>query len=250
MTDEASLKWQRAAGFSGVAFVVLYAIFWGYFGHNIPPASPALSPAALAAFYAGHREAILFGETMAAFVGILYGTWSAQMALVMWRIEGANPVLTISAFIGGVLTTWVVIFCPALWAAAAYRADIDPNTLRTLNDCAFILFNITYVGTTAQAVLVGIVGLLDKGERKVFPAWVSWWAILAGVSFLPITALPFHTSGPVAWNGIVTFWVGFATYFVWMLTMGWCMGAEASYRLKMLKPRARGFAAGDKQAVA
>ena len=246
MSDKASLKWQWAAGFSGVAFAILYGIFWGYFGHNIPPASPQLSPADLAAFYIQYHSSILFGESMAAFVGVLYGTWSAQMALVMWRIEGANPILTISALIGGILTTWVVVFCPALWAAAAFRTDIDPNTLRTLNDCTFIMFNITYMGTTVQAILVGIVGLLDKGERKVFPAWVSWWAILTGLSFIPITALPFYTSGPVAWNGLITFWIGFTTFFVWMITMGWYMAGEASYRLKLREPGAGRYAGGVK----
>jgi len=231
MSNTASLKWQASAGYSGIAFVVLYGIFWGYFGHNIPPVSAALSPSDLLAFYIQNHFSILFGQSIAAFVGILYAPWSAQMALTVWRIEGNSPVLALCVLIGGILTTWVVVFCPAMWVAAAYRTDIDPNILRTLNDFAFITFNLTYVGTTMQAVLVGIVGLLDKSEHRVFPRWACYWAIFTGVSFLPITALPFFTSGPVAWNGFVTFWVGFTTYFIWAASMGWYMAAEARRRL-------------------
>jgi len=233
MSNAASLKWQVAAGYCGIAFVILYGIFWGYFGHNIPPASAALSPAQLFAFYTQNHSSILFGQSVAAFVGILYAPWTAQMALTVWRIEGNSPVIALSVFIGGVLTTWVLISCPAMWAAAAYRTDIDPLTLRTLNDFAFITFNVTYVGTTLQAVLCGIVGLLDKSEHKVFPRWASYWSILTGVSFLPITALPFFTTGPVAWDGLITFWVGFTTFFVWSASLGWYMAAEARRRLAL-----------------
>jgi hypothetical protein len=233
MSNKASLRWQWWAASCGILFAVLYGVFWGIFGHNIPPAAPDLSPADLAAFYIQNHTSILFGETMAAFVGVLYAPWTAQMTITLWRIEGASPVLAICVLIGGALTTWVVMFCPALWAAGAYRMNIDPNILRTLNDVAFIVFNITYMNTTLQAVLMGVAGLIDKSEYKVFPAWVCWWGILTGVSFLPITALPFYTSGPVAWNGLITFWIGFTTFFVWLITAGWYMAVEATRRSRL-----------------
>ena len=64
----------------------------------------------------------------------LWIPWTAQLTVVMWRIEGSSPVLTIIQLIGGILTAWVVMFCPAIWATAAFRSDIDPNLVRTLND--------------------------------------------------------------------------------------------------------------------
>ena len=86
--------------------------------------------------------------------------------------------LTIIQLIGGILTAWVVMFCPAIWAAAAFRSDIDPNLVRTLNDLGFFLFNITYAVTSVQAIAAGLVGpLADKSARPVFPRWVSGWAI-------------------------------------------------------------------------
>jgi hypothetical protein len=57
--------------------------------HNLPPASPNLSAQALATHFALHHNAILFGNSMAALVGALWISWTAQLTLVMGRIEGS-----------------------------------------------------------------------------------------------------------------------------------------------------------------
>jgi hypothetical protein len=162
----------------------------------------------------------------------LWIPWTAQLTIVMWRIEGSSPVLTIVQVIGGALTAWVLMFCPAIWAVAAFRPDIDPSTIRMLNDLGFILFNITYAVTSVQAIAAGIVGLADESATPVFPRWVSYWAIFAGLSFIPISAMPFFKTGPLAWNGAITFWSLFGTYFIWTASMGVCMAKDASRRLR------------------
>jgi hypothetical protein len=232
MSDKVKLQWQWISAACGIGFVVLFSIFWGYYGHNIPPgAAPSLSATDLAAFYTQNHGSILFGECMAALVAILWVPWTAQLTVTLWRIEGKSPVLTIIQLIGGVLTAWVLVFCPAIWATAAFRTDIDPQILRSLNDLGFILFNLTYMGTTLQAVASGIVGLADKSAQPAFPRVVSYWAIFTGVSFLPITFMPFFKSGPLAWDGAVTFWALFGTYFVWCVTMSWYMAVDARRRM-------------------
>src|SRR5260370_10245690 len=95
MTTRQNLKYQLLAAQCGFAFEILYTIFWAYFGHNLPPASPNLSAQDLASIFAQHHNAILFGNCMAALVGILWIPWTAQLTVVMWRIEGSSPVLTI-----------------------------------------------------------------------------------------------------------------------------------------------------------
>lgn len=208
---------------SGFAFEVLFTIFWAGFGHNLPPASPSLSAPQLATHFLMHHNSILFGNSMAALVAVLWIPWTAQLAVVMWRIEGSNPVLTIIQLIGGALTAWVLMFCPAIWAVAAFRPDADPNIVRALNDLGFILFNVTYAVTSVQAMAAGLVGLADKSARPLFPRWVCYWAIFTGISFVPLTVMPFFKRGPLAWNGVICFWTLFGIYFLWTASMGVCM---------------------------
>jgi hypothetical protein len=232
MTAKQSLKYQLRAAQCGFAFEALYTIFWGYFGHNLPPASPNLSAPDLAAIFTQHHNAILFGNSVAALISVLWIPWTAQLSVVMWRIEGASPVLSIIQLIGGALTAWVLMFCPAIWATAAFRTDIDPNTVRTLNDLGFILFNITYAVTSVQAIAAGMAGLADQSATPVFPRWVSWWAIFTGLSFIALTAMPFFKTGPLAWNGALSFWALFGTYFIWTASTSVCMAKDASRRLR------------------
>jgi hypothetical protein len=232
MTTKESLKYQLRAAQCGFAFEILFTIFWGLFGHNLPPASPNLSAHDLAAFFAQHHNAILLGNSVAAVVGVLWIPWTAQLSIVMWRIEGSSPVLSIIQLIGGALTAWVLMFCPAIWATAAFRPDIDPNTVRMLNDLGFILFNITYAVTSVQAIAAGLAGLGDKSARPVFPRWVSYWAIFTGFSFITISLMPFFKTGPFAWNGAINFWALFGTYFTWTISMGICMAKDAGRRLR------------------
>lgn len=236
MSGTTSLKYQMAAAQCGFAFEILFTIFWAIMAHNLPPVSPNLSAPDLAAFYAQHHYAILLGNSMAALVAVLWIPWTAQLTVVMWRIEGSSPVLTIIQLIGGALTAWVLIFCPAIWAVAAFRPETDPALVRALNDLGFILFNITYAVTSVQAIAAGLAGLADNNARPVFPRWVCYWAIFAGLSFVALSAMPFHKTGPLAWNGLISFWGLFGTYFIWTASMGAYMVKDAARRLREETP--------------
>jgi hypothetical protein len=71
---------------------------------------------------------------MAALVAVLWIPWTAQLAVVMWRIEGSSPVLTIIQLIGGTLTAWVVMFCPCdlggRGVPPGYRSEPGPPAQR------------------------------------------------------------------------------------------------------------------------
>ncbi|HVN91055.1 MAG TPA: hypothetical protein VMT61_14675 [Candidatus Binataceae bacterium] len=234
MTDRQKLEWQLRAAKCGFLFEAMFTIFWGFFAHNLPPVSPALSASDLADYYMAHRGSIMFGNLMAAGVSFLWIPWTAQLTVVMRKIEGSSPVLTIIQLSGGILTAWVLMFCPAIWAAAAFRTDAQPDTVRALSDVSFILFNTTYAVTSVQAIAAGIVGLADKSEHPVFSTRVSKWAIFTGFSFIPLTFMPFFTHGPFAWNGVICFWGLFGTYFGWTFSMGLSMIRDARRRLEEL----------------
>jgi len=108
------------------------------------------------------------------------------------------------------------------------RSESDTRTERR----GFLLFNITYAVTSVQAIAAGLVGLADKSDRPVFPRWVCKWAIFTGISFIPLTAMPFFKTGPLSWNGAICFWAVFGTYFFWTASMGVCMVKDASRRLR------------------
>jgi len=95
------------------------------------------------------------------------------------------------------------------------------------------LFNITYAVTSVQAMAAGLVGLADKSDNPAFPRWVCKWAIFTGISFIPLTSMPFFKTGPLSWDGAICFWAVFGTYFFWTASMGVCMVRDAIRRLHL-----------------
>ena len=91
-----------------------------------------------------------------------------------------------------------------------------------------------------QAIAAGLAGLAEESARPVFPRWVCFWAIFTGLSFIPITAMPFFKTGPLAWDGAITFWALFGTYFVWTGSTTVCMVRDANRRLRAEDQRETG----------
>lgn len=229
--DKPNLHYQHLAAWSGLAMLLLYGLCWGALAHGAPPVAPDATGEALAAFYAAHHLGILLGMSLAAVAGTLWMVWSAQVTIIMNRMEGAIPVLGLIQLSGGILTAWIVIFCPVLWAAAAFRTDLDPALVRLLSDLGFLVFNLTYMPTTLQAIATGLAGLADRSATPVFPRWVCHTVIWCGLANLPVTLVAFFTTGPFAWNGWINFPLPALAFYVWGITLSRYMICDARQRL-------------------
>jgi hypothetical protein len=232
MERSANLSYQKICAYSGFVFLALFSVFWGGLAHGFPPISPNASALEVAQHYAQHREGILVGMTLAAVSAGAYVTFTAQLTVAMRKSEDAAPILSLVQLIGGALTAWIVISCPTIWATAAYRADLDPDTVRMLNDLGFIIFNCTYAPTLLQQVTSGLVGLADQSEATVFPRWICYWAILAGIANIPITFVSLVKTGPLAWDGAVSLFVPAVTFYPWVFAMSFYMIKDINRQLR------------------
>jgi hypothetical protein len=68
-----------------------------------------------------------------------------------------------------------------------------------------------------------VVILLDKRPRPYLPAWMAWLCFLTAASFLPLVAMPFFTTGPLAWHGLINYWVALGLFFAVVYGMTWCL---------------------------
>jgi hypothetical protein len=76
----------------------------------------------------------------------------------------------------------------------------------------------------AQCVLLALAIYWDRQEQPVFKMWVAHFNILVAVALAPaaFTALTF--TGPLAWDGLLSFWVKNIAIFVWIVVMGIVLG--------------------------
>jgi len=141
--------------------------------------------------------------------------FSLQLASMMRDEEGQMGLTGLMELGGGILTSWSVIFCPALWATSALFATsgADPIIIKMLHVATWIMYDCTYVITTIQCLGVALYTILNK-KQTVFPEWLGWSAIAAGMVFIGVVFIPFVTTGPFIVSGTWNFYMVFG---VWLL---------------------------------
>ena len=71
----------------------------------------------------------------------------------------------------------------------------------------------------AQMATLALAVRLDDQPRPVFPRWVAAFNIAIAVAVAPSAfAAVFHT-GPLAWNGAVSFWLRVCAYVLYLVVM-------------------------------
>jgi hypothetical protein len=83
----------------------------------------------------------------------------------------------------------------------------------------WMVIDLAYMVTSWQIIAASIVFLRDKREKKLVPAWVSWWGYVTVASFFPVSLIPFFKTGPWAFQGLFNFWIAFPTWYIWIVSM-------------------------------
>jgi hypothetical protein len=66
-----------------------------------------------------------------------------------------------------------------------------------------------------QQVPIAVAILLDRSPRPVFPRWVGYLNLWVPLSCFPAFLIYFFKSRPLAWQGILVFYLGLATFGAW-----------------------------------
>jgi hypothetical protein len=211
-----TLRW---CNWSGWAFLLLWLVGFVFFAHVVPPPSPDESADQIADFYRQHTLGVRFGLMLPLFASPLYASWSAALAAQMKRVRAAHPVLADLQLVLGGLTVLVFMIPALLLEIAAFRPERTPETIQALNDIPWMMF----IGMGATAILqpfvVGVVVLRDRRDDPVFPRWVGYFNIWTAILFLPGPLCVFFRTGPLAWDGLFTWWIPFVLFAAWMVVM-------------------------------
>lgn len=244
MNENVLRKVQIVSAWCGPAFVLLYGIAWCILGHNYPPPDPGFSAAELVDnFYLKYRSDILLGQSLSTCLGMLYLPWTVQLTVQMWHREKVH-ILSLLQLTGGLLTAWVLVFSPALWAWCAEMAGtVDPVLIKGVHFLSWYVYDMTYMITTVEVIAICIFAFLDKQKPTIVPRWAGVLALFSGLSFLPLTFLPYFKSGPFALNGYWSFHVAFISYALFTVVIGYYM-AQGLKKPKVPVSAAMGQAVG------
>ncbi|PWR22016.1 DUF4386 family protein [Zavarzinia compransoris] len=197
-----------------VGSVIGFALIAGF----MPPPAAHWGPQAVADFYTANSLGIRIGMVITLLFQPLYIVFAVAIAQLMRKAEGRSAALSTMQLIGAVLTWVIIVVALFLWLTAAFRPELrTPQDIMLLNDLGWITIDVQITCTLLQYIPFAVLFLRDRRAAPIVPAWLCWLTFAVGALYISDTMVPFFTTGPLAWNGLISFWAVYIMFFVWII---------------------------------
>jgi hypothetical protein len=142
------------------------------------------------------------------------------LAMQVRRMAHRTPILSYSliACAGG--PPCLFLIANMFWLLGAFRPERAPELTQVLNDLAWVTFTVLVPYLIAQCLLLALAIYWDRQDQPVFRPWVAHFNILVAVALAPAAFTALSFSGPIAWDGVLSFWVKNIAIAVWIVVMG------------------------------
>jgi hypothetical protein len=213
---------QRLCVWSAAAMIVIMLAGLLVAGF-LPLPAPSMTASEVAALISEHTFRIQLGMVLVACGAAFLGPFISAVTVQMRRIEGTHSPLSWLQLGLGTLFVFEFILPCFVCLAATYRPQRSPEVTQALFDLCWLMF----VGVVSTAVIqcaaVALAILGDKRTQPIFPRWVGMFNIWTALIFGFGGVIVFFKSGPLAWNGVVPFWIPLSIYGAWLGVMIWAV---------------------------
>ncbi|OBH82654.1 hypothetical protein A5681_22450 [Mycobacterium scrofulaceum] len=220
-----------------VALILWVAAFFLFPGFN-PPMSPTMPAEQVAAFYRdpAHLPEIRYSMILFNWFGVCLVPILALIVLQIRRMAHRTPIFAYAML--GCVAAGPTLFLVAnvCWLLAAFRTERNPELTQLLNDFAWITFTILVPFLIGQSVILALAIFFDDQPRPVFSRWVAYFNLAVAAALVPAAFVGTSLTGPLAWDGLLSFWVKNVAIAVWIVVMGVVLG-RAIYRERAENPR-------------
>lgn len=199
----------------GAIMALAFVAFPGFW----PPMAPGMTAQQVADFYAQHTASIRFSMVTFNLCAIMLIPFFMTIVVQMKRMSVPSNVLAYSYL--GAAATGATLFAIAdiFWLIAAYRPGRDPQLVLLLNDMAWLVFTAPVGAVVVMNLALALAVHLDGRPVPVFPRWVGGFNVLVAAAMTPAVAAVIVTDGPLAWNGVVSFWLRLGAFCLYLVVM-------------------------------
>ncbi len=203
-------------------WISAFLLFPGF----VHPMSPTMSADEVAAFYRDPANLPRIRYSMILFNWFCVGLIPILMLLLMQmrRMAHRTPILSycmIACAAGGPA---IFLIANLFWLLAAFRPERAPELTQLFNDLAWVTFTIQVPYLIMQSVLLALAIYWDRQPRPVFRPWAAHFNLLVAAALAPAAFTGLALGGPMAWDGLLPFWVKNITIAIWIVVMGIVLG--------------------------
>ena len=211
----------------GGIWISVFLLFPGF----VHPMSPTLSADEVAAFYRDPENLPRIRYSMIVFNWFAVGLIPllALIVLQIRRMAHRTPIFSYGIIACAAGGPTIFLMANLFWLLAAFRPERDPELTLLFNDLAWVTFSSQVGFLSAQSVILALAIYLDRQARPVFERWVAHFNLGVAAAFVPAAFVGLAMTGPIAWDGLLSFWVRNAAIGLWIVVMGVVLG-RAIYR--------------------
>lgn len=199
----------------GTVLLIALLAFPGFW----PPLSPLLPAEQVAAFYAENTAWIRFSQVTFNLCGIMILPFFMVIVAQMKRMKTQSHVFAYCYLTAIVSGATIFALSNIFFLVAAFRPGRDPEVVMVLNDLAWIVFIAPVGMVVTQFVLLAVAVYFDDGPDPVFPRWVGHYSLATGIAMIPAAGAAVFHSGPLAWDGLLSFWLRNGAFAVFVIVM-------------------------------
>ncbi len=203
------------AAVSALILLIAFVAFPGFW----PPMSPELTADQVASFYRNHTAWIRFSMVTFNLCGIMLLPFFCVVVVQMKRMATQSQAFAycyLSAVVSGAT---LFALADIFYAVAAFRPERDPDLILLLNDLGWMVFIAPVGMIVAQNLMLALAVYHDNGPNPVFPRWVGHLSWLTLFAMVPSACAVVMTSGPLAWDGAVSFWLRNGAFAIFIVVM-------------------------------
>lgn len=225
LDGELILLWTFPA--AAIIWVCAFFLFPGF----LPPMSPTMSADQVAAFYRDPANLPRIRSSMILFnwFGVCLVPVLILLVMQIRRMAHRTPIFSycmLGCAAGGPTLFLIANVC---WLLAAFRPERKPELTQLLNDFAWITFTTVVPFLIAQSVILALAIYFDDPSRPVLPRWVGHFNLLVAAALVPAAFVGLALTGPLAWDGTLSFWLKNCAIVAWIVVMVVVVG-QAIYR--------------------
>ena len=227
MQDPNSIRTQKIGLYCNFIFVALTAIGWLGVAHFWAPAPANLGLDATKTWFTEtHHWGTIVGCTIFYIAAGLLTPGSIQFGIMLSKIEGRYPLMSITTGISGVFISLIIFFNCCAWIVAAYRPETSADVIQSWYDWAWFAFLLGWIYLTIEMIATGIVELMDSRPRPMVPRGFTWFTFAGGVTIFFAAGPAFVKSGPLAYHGLLAFYLPVVIWATYIVMTTWYMLKE------------------------
>jgi len=206
----------------GTVWLSVFLLFPGF----LQPMSPTLSAEEVAAFYRDPQNLPRIRYSMIVFNWFAVGLIPilALIVLQIRRMAHRTPIFSYAIIACAAGGPTIFLMASLFWLLAAFRPERDPELILLFNDMAWVTFSSQVGFLIAQSAILALAIFLDRQARPVFGRWVAYFNLLVAALLVPACFVGLALEGPIAWDGLLTFWVRNVAVGLWIVVMGFVLG--------------------------